>query len=173
VTEPAASSPTVPAGLVYADVPNRAFAYIIDAIIIAIVTVLIGIIVLAVGVATGIFSSLIVSIIALGISAGYFIYLWTKDRATIGMRVLGMQVGNAPDGATLTTDQGIRRWLASSAPSIIAQAFATVAVIGWVLSLAAFAWFIFLVYTTAKSPTKQGWHDQFVNSMVVKAARSV
>jgi uncharacterized RDD family membrane protein YckC len=170
---PAPSVAAPATGLVYADVPNRAVAYIIDAIILAVVMVLIGIIVVAIGVATGFFSSLLMSVIGLAISAGYFIYLWTKDRATIGMRFLAMQVGNAPDGATLTTEQGVRRWLAISAPSIIAQAFATVAVIGWVLGVAAFAWFIFLVYTTATSPTKQGWHDHFANSMVVKAARSV
>jgi uncharacterized RDD family membrane protein YckC len=32
---------------------------------------------------------------------------------------------------------------------------------------------IFLLYTTANSPTKQGWHDVFANTMVVKAAKSV
>jgi hypothetical protein len=32
---------------------------------------------------------------------------------------------------------------------------------------------IYLLYTTAQSPTKQGFHDKFVGSMVVKAARSV
>ena len=175
MTDPAsAPGSAAPAtGLVYADVPNRAIAYIIDAIIIGIVTFLIAIIVLAIGVATGFFSALVVSLISLAISAGYFIYLWTRDRATIGMRLLSMQVGNAADGATLTTDQGVRRWLAISAPSIVAQAFAGIAVIGWVLGLAAFAWFVFLVYTTATSPTKQGWHDHFVGSAVVKAARSV
>lgn len=179
MTDPAAApspAPSVAApatGLVYADVPNRAVAYIIDAIIIGVVMVLLGIIIVAIGVATGFFSSLLMSIIGLAVGAGYFIYLWTKDRATIGMRLLGMQVGNAPDGATLTTEQAVRRWLAISAPGIVAQAFAGIAVIGWVLALAAFAWFIFLVYTTATSPTKQGWHDHFANSMVVKAARSV
>ena len=84
-----------------------------------------------------------------------------------------MQIGGAGDGKTLTTDQAIRRWLALSAPSILAQAFQPIAVIGLVLSIAAFAWFIYLVYSTAQSPTKQGWHDVFANTMVVKAAKSV
>ena len=34
------------------------------------------------------------------------------------------------------------------------------------------AWFIFLLYTTWKSPTKQGYHDVFANTMVVKATRT-
>mgnify|MGYP000067664676 CR=1 FL=1 len=94
-------------------------------------------------------------------------------RATVGMKALGMQIGNAGDGKTLTTDQAIRRWLALSAPSILAQAFQPIAVIDLVLSIAAFAWVIYLVYSTAQSPTKQGWHDVFANTMVVKAAKSV
>ena len=39
------------------------------------------------------------------------------------------------------------------------------------LGLLAFLWFLYLLYTTAKSPTKQGFHDVFANTMVVKAAR--
>lgn len=171
-TTPQASS--VPGGLVYADVPNRAIAYIIDAIILAVIIVVVAGIVAAIGFAAGGFiSALVIGIIGLAISAAYFIYTWTTMRATVGMKALGMQIGNAGDGKTLTTDQAIRRWLALSAPSILAQAFQPIAVIGLVLSIAAFAWFIYLVYSTAQSPTKQGWHDVFANTMVVKAAKSV
>jgi len=168
---PAAAGGTA-ASLVYADVPNRAVAYIIDAIIIAVVLVLIAI-PLAVLSQGSILYSVVFGIVGLAIGAGYFIYTWTSMRATVGMKVLGMQIGNAGNGATLTMDQGIRRFLAISAPSILAQAFASVSAIGTLLGLAAFAWFVFLIYTTAKSPTKQGWHDVFANTMVVKAARSV
>ena len=38
--------------------------------------------------------------------------------------------------------------------------------------VAALAWVIFLLYTTWKSPTKQGWHDVFANTMVVKATKA-
>ena len=171
-TTPQASS--VPGGLVYADVPNRAIAYIIDAIILAVMVVVVAGILAAIGLAAGEFLSVVViGIIGLAISAAYFIYTWTTMRATVGMKALGMQIGNAGDGKTLTQDQAIRRWLALSAPSILAQAFQPIAVIGLVLSIAAFAWFIYLVYTTAQSPTKQGWHDVFANTMVVKAAKTV
>jgi uncharacterized RDD family membrane protein YckC len=162
------------AGFFYADVPNRAIAYIIDSIIVGLLVVIVGAVLAAIGLALGDFIGVAVfSVVGLLIGAGYFIYTWTARRATIGMGILGMQVGNAGDGATMTTEQGIRRWLAISAPSIIAQAFQGIAVIGWVLALAAFAWFIFLLWTTYSSPTKQGWHDKFANTMVVKAARSV
>lgn len=169
---PKASS--MPSGLVYADVPNRAIAYIIDSIIIFVVVVIVAAVLAGVGLAAGgLISSLVVGIVGLAISAAYFIYTWTSMRATFGMKALSMQIGNAGDGVTLTTDQAIRRWLALSAPSILAQAFQPIAVIGLLLSVAAFAWFIYLIYSTAQSPTKQGWHDVFANTMVVKAAKTV
>jgi uncharacterized RDD family membrane protein YckC len=173
---PPAPAPAAPgtAGFAYADVPNRAIAYIIDAIIVGILVVIVGAVLASIGLATGNFVGVAVwSIVGLLIGAGYFIYTWTARRATIGMGILGMQVGNAGDGKTMTTEQAVRRWLAISAPSIVAQAFQGIAVVGWVLWLAAFAWFIFLLWTTYQSPTKQGWHDHFANTMVVKAVRSV
>jgi uncharacterized RDD family membrane protein YckC len=89
------------------------------------------------------------------------------------MRILGMQIGNAGDGKTLTTDQAIRRYLALSAPSILAQVLFPLPLLGALVGLIAFGWFIYLIYTTANSPTKQGWHDVFANTQVVKAAKSV
>ena len=43
----------------------------------------------------------------------------------------------------------------------------------WIVGFLAFGWFIFLLVTTAQSPTKQGWHDKFANTQVVKAAKTV
>ncbi|MGH2513836.1 MAG: RDD family protein [Candidatus Limnocylindrales bacterium] len=174
-----------PKGFVYADVPNRAIAYIIDAIIIGIVGLLVTIILAAIGLnATSgsaflnTFSynpivSIIIAIISLAISGAYFVYTWTKRRATIGMQVLGMQIGDAGTGATLTQDQAIKRWIALGAPFTLAQAFNPFPLLGILISIAALAWFIYLVYTTYSSPTKQGWHDIFAHSMVVKATNTV
>jgi len=180
MTEPIPAAPT---GLVYADVPNRAVAYIIDVIILAIIGIVVFAIIAAIGLsATSVTNSIVsysyvggivFALAGLVISGGYFIYTWTSMRATVGMRVLGMQVGNADDGKTLTMDQAIRRWLALGAPFSIAQAFNPFPLIGLIIGLASFAWFIYLLYTTATSPTKQGFHDKFANTMVVKAARSV
>jgi uncharacterized RDD family membrane protein YckC len=172
-----------PAGFVYADVPNRAIAYILDAILIAIVNIIVFAILAGVGLSivsgnltTGFeynyVAGLILGVIGLLISAGYFVYTWTAMRGTLGMKVLGLQIGNEGDGKTLTLNQGIRRWVIIAAPSVIAQALQPLPAIGTLLSLAAFAWFIFLLYTTWKSPTKQGYHDHFAKSMVVKATRT-
>jgi len=180
---PATAPGAQPAGLVYADVPNRVIAYIIDAIIMFVILLVIGIVLAAVGLATNTITatgveanyvaSFIAAILGLVITGVYFVYTWTSMRATIGMRLLGMQIGNAGDGATLTTNQAIRRFLALSGPSILAQVLSPIPLIGLLLSLLALFWAIFLLYTTAQSPTKQGWHDVFANTQVVKAARSV
>lgn len=179
---PAATAP--PSGLVYADVPNRIIAYILDAILVGIFTFIVGVILAGLGLtAVKVNSDLSVSIdyvaaavqgiLGLLISAGYFIYTWTRMRGTLGMRALGMQIGNAGDGATMTTAQGVRRYVALSAPAILAQVFTGIPLIGVVISLAGLIWYIWLLYSTAQSPTKQGWHDTFANTQVVKAARAV
>ena len=48
-----------------------------------------------------------------------------------------------------------------------------IVVIMAILSLLGLVWLIALLVTTAQSPTKQGLHDRYARTMVVKAARSV
>ncbi len=174
-----------PKGFVYADVPNRAIAYIIDAIILGIVNLVLFAILSGVGLHISSLNlstlsidynpivALIYAVGGLVISGAYFWYTWTQRRATIGMQVLGMQIGDAGSGATLTQDQAIKRWIALGAPFGIAQAFNPLPLLGILISLAALGWFIYLVYTTYSSPTKQGWHDIFAHTMVVKATNTV
>ena len=183
-----------PAGLFYADVPNRIIAYIIDAILVGIVGLILGAILFAVlgppttskivangsglfGVSvetsTNFVSLIAFAILGLALSAGYFIYTWTAMRGTVGMKVLGMQVGNAADGATISMDQAIRRWLALGGIFSLAQTLNQFPLLGILIGLGALIWTIALLVTTAQSPTKQGLHDQFAGTMVVKAARSV
>ena len=175
---------TGPAGFVYADVPNRAIAYIIDAILVAIIAGVIGAVLGGVGLSTGTFTPgtlnfevnyvglLVSGIVGAAISAAYFVYTWTNMRGTLGMKALGMQIGNAGDGKTLTMDQATRRWLVIAAPGILAQVFFVLPALGSLIGLVAFGWFLYLLWTTYSSPTKQGFHDKFANTMVVKAART-
>jgi uncharacterized RDD family membrane protein YckC len=176
---PPPSAPGIP-GFVYADVPNRFIALIIDGIVIIVILAIIAAILSAVGLNVGVgkqnadlVGSLVYGVVSLVVGAGYLIYSWTSMRASVGMRVLGMQVGNAFDGKTLTMDQAMRRFGALWGPSIISSALQGVAVIGNLLSLLTFFYLIYLLWTTAKSPTKQGFHDTFANTVVVKAARGV
>ncbi len=173
-----------PAGFVYADVPNRAIAYIIDAILVGIVVTIIGGILAGIGLSAvtlnpgatdfsiNVVGLIVSAIVGAAISAAYFVYTWTSMRGTLGMKVLNMQIGNAGDGKTLTMDQALRRWLVIALPGLLAQVLFVLPAIGSLLGLVALGWFIYLIWTTAKSPTKQGFHDVFANTMVVKAARS-
>lgn len=181
------------AGFVYADVPNRAFAYIIDAILLFIITFVISLLVYGIvgqpttatinEDATDItnlatmnvnwLATLVGAIVSTAISAVYFIYTWTNMRGTPGMKVIGMQVGNATDGATLTMEQAIKRWIFLGAPLGLISALAGVSSIGLIIGLLGLLYLIFLLVTTAQSPTKQGFHDKQADTVVVKAARSV
>jgi uncharacterized RDD family membrane protein YckC len=171
-----------PAGLFYADLPNRIIAYIIDMILLAIVGFVIGAItgsfmpVVSIdftGIHYNYFAAIINAVIGAAVSAGYFIYTWTNMRGTVGMKVLGMQIGSEKDGSTLSMDQAIRRWLAVGGWITIVSALNPLPLLGILIALVALGYVIYLLYTTAQSPTKQGFHDKFVGSMVVKAARSV
>jgi uncharacterized RDD family membrane protein YckC len=175
-----------PAGFYYADVPNRAIAYIIDVIIIAVVNVIITAVVggLFGGIVNvnlnspGIvninyFALTVAGIVGLVVNAGYFVYTWTAMRGTVGMKMLGMQVGNEVDGATLTFNQAIMRWLLLGGIFSVTQLFNPLPLLGILLGLIALLWVIALLVTTAQSPTKQGLHDRYAHTMVVKAARSV
>ena len=168
-----------PAGFVYADVPNRAIAYIIDLILVGIVTAIItaftgsGVtFTLAGGWSVNFVALLLAAIIGAAINAAYFVYTWTAMRGTVGMKVLGMQIGNAVDGRTLTMDQAIRRWLVVAAPGFLSQVLWVLPTLGALIGLLSFLWFLYLLWTTYSSPTKQGFHDHFANTMVVKAART-
>jgi uncharacterized RDD family membrane protein YckC len=188
MTAPSPSAPPPPAaptsGLVYADVPNRAIAFIIDAILLGVIGLVVAAVLGSVGLTSGTLNPdlsftinpvgvLVQGIINLAISAGYFIYTWTSMRATVGMRALNMQIGNAGDGKTLTTEQAGRRYLAIWGPNLLAQVLSPIPTISILLGIIAIGWVIYLIYTTANSPTKQGWHDVFANTQVVKAAKSV
>jgi uncharacterized RDD family membrane protein YckC len=171
------------AGLVYADVPNRAIAYIIDVVILVVINVILGIVLFAIfGSSTSIsngsitvnwLATVIYALVGTAISAVYFIYTWTSMRGTVGQKALSMQVANAADGRTLTRDQAIKRWIFLGGPIGLIQALTPVAGLGLLIGLLGFAYFIYLLWTTAQSPTKQGFHDIQAGTAVVKAARTV
>ena len=185
---PPATVPGIP-GFVFADVPNRFIALIIDGIILGLIGIVVSTIIGAVlgpqyefdinettfevSVTTNFLSAAVTLLVSLAVSAAYWIYTWTAMRGSPGMKVLGMQVGNYPDGATLTQNQAVRRWVALGGPLPLVQSLNQLPLIGTLIGIATLGYFAYLLYSTAKSPTKQGFHDKFANSVVVKAARSV
>ncbi len=174
-----------PAGFYFADVPNRIIAHIIDLILLALVGFILA---LALG---GLFGGLTtsasldsaggdlntgafvaVSLAQLAVSFAYFAYFWTASRATSGMKLLGLQIGDETDGHSIDWNQATIRWLILGIPSILSTFASYVSNdLGLILSVVGLAWLIILLYSVAKSPTKQGLHDRYARTIVVKARR--
>jgi uncharacterized RDD family membrane protein YckC len=106
-----------------------------------------------------------VALVSAAISAAYFVFQWSGPRrATLGMRLLRLEIGNAADGRTVTRAQAFKRWLALGGWSGILSA---IPVISGLVSLAMLVWQLALLITTASSPTKQGLHDRFAETAIV------
>jgi uncharacterized RDD family membrane protein YckC len=176
---PVVARQEVAPGLVFSDTVSRFVAYLVDVILISI---LVGILAelfgwgprevpFAQGVGTldqAFDVSLEYTIASVVIGGLYFIASWSGGRrATLGQRLFGIQVGNAFDGKPLRLDQAVRRWLAFGD---FAQVFGIVPAISLAISSLVLLWNVALLITTATSPTKQGLHDRFANSAVVRPA---
>ncbi len=178
------ASPTTPTraeipgapGLSFADTTSRFVAYVIDGFLISIVGWVIAAI-LGLGRATVLQSSNTTSAsyaVAGGaflvpwvlVGFAYFVFFWSGGRrATPGQQIFKLQVGNAFDGKALTATQAVKRWFALGT---FLSLFAVLPSIYPLASLAEFVWAIALFVTTVQSPTKQGFHDRFANSAVVR-----
>lgn len=167
-----------PSGFVYADVPNRSIAMVIDVIAMFFVYLIVGIIAVAIFGTSGDFvqsastvSLLVQSVISFLIWFAYFGGLWVKRRGTLGMSVLGMQIGDAVDGRTLTWNQAVTRFLGLFGVIIVVNILVAFVPSLGILGLLSFFWFIYVLYSISSSPTKQGIHDKYAKTMVVKTAR--
>ncbi len=160
------------AGIAYAGFGVRLVAYIVDGILLGIVETILGSLILGASLATGTLNYgllLVLALIDLALSAAYFIYTWTRMRASPGDRLFGLMVLNAADGSPLTTNQATMRWLLLAGPGALATLGTFGAGIGILISLLVFLWYIYLAWTTATDPKRQGFHDKYVSSVVVKA----
>jgi len=169
-----------PAGFFYADVPNRVIAMIIDVVAIIIVYVIVGIVTVAllgtdtiIGAVANPTALLVQNILSYVLWAAYFMYTWVAMRGTLGMRLLGLQIGHEQDGRNLNYTQAAYRFGVLFGPQIVIGILAALVPALGALGLLGFVWLIYVLYTMAQSPTKQGIHDRYANSMVVKAGRAV
>ena len=171
-----------PGGLALADLPSRIFAYIIDAIILTVVAFIISGILGAVLVEVrpdpffgipirgpSLVGQLIAVALTLVISAAYFIYMWTRmGGATIGMRFLKLSVRDASTGGPVSQGQAINRWIALGGPQVLSFLYLVLGLIGALIALAVLGYYIYLLVTTAQSPTRQGFHDTFAKTVVAR-----
>jgi uncharacterized RDD family membrane protein YckC len=177
---PPPTTPEIPGvpGLSFADTVSRVVAYIVDIVILGIIGFTIAA-ALGLGETTvrssgsNTFTSFYVSttnpavsLIYVLLGAAYFILSWSGGRrATIGQRLFNLQVGNAFDGRSLSMNQAVRRWVALGS---FLGLLAFIRPISGLASLAQLVWLVILLISTATSPTKQGLHDRFAKSAVVK-----
>jgi len=176
-TPPVVARQEVAPGLVFADTLSRFVAYLIDGFLVALVA---GIIAEPMG--WGVvpdaadpfgpesFRTTEYTILTVALGALYFIASWSGGRrATLGQRILKIQVGNAFDGRPLSFDQAVRRWLGLGE---FLSLFGLTAGLAALASGIQLVWWIALLITTATSPTKQGLHDRIANSAVVRPANA-
>lgn len=174
----AAEVPGAP-GLTFSDTVSRFIAYVIDSVILGFIAAIVA------GLLGGGTSSVVTNtdgsisyysgvsgaafnVPVVILSLLYFVFFWTGGRrATLGQRIFHIQVGNAFDGRGLTVEQAVRRWLGLG---LFIGLFALIPSISSIASLVELIWVIALLITTATSPTKQGLHDRFANTAVVRPA---
>jgi uncharacterized RDD family membrane protein YckC len=161
-------------GLAFADVASRIAAFLVDVLIVGIVGV---VVVLALGHGERVYterasfvwvSSWTVNVAVALLGSAYFTFFWSGGRrATIGQRMLAIQVGNAFDGRPLTFGQAGRRWLGYG---IFLGLLAVVPSLRGFATLAQTIWIVVLLASIARSPMKQGLHDRFAHSALVRPA---
>ncbi|HYO44150.1 MAG TPA: RDD family protein [Candidatus Limnocylindrales bacterium] len=154
-------------GVVYADLVNRIIALVIDGVILFVVQIALGFVFAAIqfGVGFSLILSIVAGLIWAAISAVYYVYGWTKMRASFGQKFLNLETVNAADGATLTQNQAIRRWAFLFGPFALG---AVIPIVGVLVSLLAIGYALYLLYTTSQSPKRQGFHDVQASTVVVK-----
>jgi uncharacterized RDD family membrane protein YckC len=163
-------------GLSFADTASRFVAYVLDSIIVSIIgSIIAGILGLGRGTLVTSGSTTSANYVVTGgaflvpyavIGFLYFVFFWTGGRrATPGQQLFKLQVGNAFDGMALTMTQAVKRWFALGT---FLSLFSILPAIYPLASLVELVWVIALFVTTVRSPTKQGFHDKFANSAVVR-----
>ena len=113
---------------------------------------------------------ILATLIAVAISYLYFVGFWTSRwRATPGMIGLKLRVVDAVSGGTLSVVQATKRWFVLGWPLgllILVPALQNAA------SLLQFGLALFLFFTTVTNDQKQGLHDKWANSLVIRSVTS-
>jgi uncharacterized RDD family membrane protein YckC len=113
---------------------------------------------------------ILITLISVAVQFLYFVGFWTSRwHATPGMIGLKMRVVDANTGGELTILQASKRWVAMGWPLgllVLVPVFQSAA------GLAQFGLNVFLFFSTVTSDRKQGLHDRFANSLVIRSVTS-
>ena len=113
---------------------------------------------------------ILATVIGLGIQYLYFVGFWTSRwRATPGMVGLKLRVVDAATGGPLTIVQATKRWIALGWPLSLLTLIPALQAIGGYISLAVY---VVLFLTTVTNDRKQGLHDRFASSLVIRSVTS-
>ena len=69
-------------------------------------------------------------------------------------------------GQPVSQGAAINRWLLLGAPAVLSSIYGWG--IGLILSVVVFVYYLYLIYTTASSSTRQGLHDTYAKTVVAK-----
>jgi uncharacterized RDD family membrane protein YckC len=113
---------------------------------------------------------ILIALITIGAQFLYFVGFWTSSwRATPGMIGLKMKVVDANTGAGLSMVQATKRWIAMGWPLSL---LTLVPVLQNAAGLAQFGLNVFLFFSTVTNDRKQGLHDKFAGSQVIRSVTS-
>lgn len=168
-----------PGGVALADFTDRAIAAFIDFLILGIVGAIVASVttgILGEELLGGIFgvsvkvpslmSSLATVVVMLIVSAAYFVGMWTRMGGTVGNKVMKISIRDASSGQPVSQGAAINRWLLLGAPAVLSSIYGWG--IGVILGLLVFVYYLYLIYTTASSATRQGLHDTYAKTVVAK-----
>ncbi|HEY7023605.1 MAG TPA: RDD family protein [Candidatus Limnocylindrales bacterium] len=170
-----------PGGVALADAPSRIIATFIDFFILGIVGFIVNSVTTSIlgdnyagifGLAyktQSLIGAIVTVAIMLALTGIYFIYTWTRmGGATIGNRVMHLSVRDQASGGPITQNQAITRWLFLGAPWAVEYLYGWA--IGWLVSLLILVYYIYLLYSIANDPMRQGLHDKQAKTVVAKIA---
>ena len=161
-------------GIEYAELPIRLGAYVIDMVLLFVCYFIVATVILAILLFTGfwLLGWVISAVLYAAGSAIYFIWSWRNLRASPGQKVLNLETLDAKTGKAISMDEAVKRYLYLFGPSLLAEIFSFggfgFVFIGWLVSLAAFAYMVWLLYTVSQSPKRQGYHDIQAGTVVIR-----
>ena len=159
MTVQAATSALAPAAI-----GARVIASLIDFVILWIVLSIVGGILSDVTIAGGFIRTIIAALVAFG----YFVYSWTAWRATPGQRVLGLRTVNEADGSALTRNEAIVRFAYLFGPIVVYSLISAsqLGILTFFVALFMIGYYVYLIYSAATDPRKQGFHDRHSGTLV-------
>jgi len=113
---------------------------------------------------------ILVTLISFAIQFIYFVGFWTSGmRATPGMRGLRIQVVDAATGGTLSLTAATKRFVAMGSALALLMAVPS---LQSAASILPFAVSLFLFFTAITNDRRQGLHDKWANSLVIRSTSS-